>query len=168
MNRLLILLAVLLVLDVAVATAQSTKQKDSEPAAEVEKVVTAFLAAISKKDTTAFRATMIPEASLTVVFNREGVPGYNLRPVDSDVRMLGAVDSKFLERMWEPEIRIDGLLASVWTRYDFYENGAFSHCGTDAFHVLNTSEGWKISSVVYTIEPDPEKCPQSPLGEPEF
>ncbi len=168
MNRLLILLAVMLVFDVAVATAQSAKQHESEPAAEVEKVVTAFLEAISRKDTTAFRATMIPEASLTVVFNREGKPGYNLRPVDSDVRMLGSVENKFLERMWEPEIRIDGLLASVWTRYDFYTDGKFSHCGTDAFHVLNTAEGWKISSVSYTIEPDPEKCPESPLGEPEF
>ena len=160
MNRFVISFCALLFFSLSYATAQ--------PAAEVEQVVTAFLEAISNQDTTAFRATMVDEASLIALFNRDNQPGYHWRNLDSDVKMLGQTKSKFLERMWDPEIKIDGQLASVWTRYDFYQDGKFSHCGTDAFHVIQTVAGWKISSVVYTIESDPDKCPESPLGEPEF
>lgn len=146
----------------------SAQASTAQPEADVEQVVVQFLEAISKKDTTAFRATMIPEATVIATFEKEGVPAYGWRQVDADVQMLANAKAEFLERMWAPEIDIDGPVASVWTRYDFYVDGAFSHCGTDAFHVIQTEAGWKISSVVYTIESDKEKCPESPLGPPSF
>lgn len=35
-------------------------------------------------------------------------------------------------------IQVDGPLATVWARYDFYLNGTFSHCGHDAFMLALT------------------------------
>lgn len=48
------------------------------------------------------------------------------------------------ERIYDPEIRIDGGLATVWTFYAFYLGERLSHCGVDAFQLARTSEGWKI------------------------
>jgi hypothetical protein len=48
------------------------------------------------------------------------------------------------ERIWNPEVRVHGLIATVWTPYDFWTDGKFSHCGVDAFDLIKTAEGWKI------------------------
>ena len=65
------------------------------------------------------------------------------------------------ERMWNPEVRIRGAIATIWTPYDFWTDGKFSHCGIDAFDLVKTDEGWKISGGGYTIE---AQCDPSPLG----
>ena len=48
------------------------------------------------------------------------------------------------EKIWDTEIRIDGNLAQVWTKYGFYLDEKFSHCGVDAIHLTKTKDGWKI------------------------
>jgi hypothetical protein len=75
------------------------------------------------------------------------------------------VDSQtFLERMWDAEVMIHGPIAVVWTPYDFHVDGAFSHCGVDAFQLLRTEAGWVITGGTYTVERT--GCPESPLGPP--
>ena len=44
------------------------------------------------------------------------------------------------------------LIATVWTPYDFWIDGKFSHCGIDAFDLVKTDEGWKIAGGSYTLE----------------
>jgi tetratricopeptide (TPR) repeat protein len=77
-------------------------------------------------------------------------------------RITGA--SGLLERMWDPTVMVHGTVASVWTPYDFHVNGEFSHCGVDAFNLVKTDDGWRIASIVWTVEPT--GCPPSPLGPP--
>jgi hypothetical protein len=48
------------------------------------------------------------------------------------------------EKIWDTEIRVDGNLAQVWTKYGFYLDEKFSHCGVDAIHLTKTKDGWKI------------------------
>ena len=55
-----------------------------------------------------------------------------------------------------------GPIASVWTPYDFWVDGKFSHCGIDIFDLVKTAEGWKISGLTYTVERT--GCAPSPLG----
>jgi len=50
----------------------------------------------------------------------------------------------------------------VWTPYDFWVDGKFSHCGIDIFDLVKTAEGWKISGATYTVERT--GCAASPLG----
>jgi hypothetical protein len=64
--------------------------------------------------------------------------------------------------MWNPEVRVHGPIASVWTAYDFWVDGKFSHCGVDVFDLVKTAEGWKISGGAYTVERT--GCAPSPLG----
>lgn len=54
------------------------------------------------------------------------------------------------ERMWNPEVRIDGDLATLWAPYDFHRGGTFSHRGMDSFQLVRIVGTWKIASVAYT------------------
>ena len=42
------------------------------------------------------------------------------------------------ERIWNPDVRVHGSIASVWTPYDFWIDGKLSHCGVDAFELIKT------------------------------
>lgn len=58
----------------------------------------------------------------------------------------GAAD----ERISFETIRIDGPLAIVWTPYNFYYNGQFSHCGVNSFQLVRINGQWKIQYLIDT------------------
>ena len=74
---------------------------------------------------------------------------------------LQASKQTMRERIWNPEVRVHGPIATLWAPYDFWIEGKFSHCGIDAFDLIKTDKGWKIAGGTYTIE---SKCEPSPLG----
>jgi hypothetical protein len=51
------------------------------------------------------------------------------------------------ERIYDPEVRIDGDVAQVWAYYTFHRNKTFSHCGVDAFMLLKVGTEWKITQL---------------------
>jgi hypothetical protein len=58
------------------------------------------------------------------------------------------------ERLRNPVVQVDGGLASVWAEYHFYVGTRFSHCGVDTFHLVRTTEGWKIIDLADTRRKD--------------
>lgn len=75
---------------------------------------------------------------------------------------IGSMTAKILERMWNPELRISGRIASLWAPYDFHRDGKRTHCGIDHVDLVKTPEGWRIAALVYTVVTT--DCPLSPLG----
>ena len=69
-----------------------------------------------------------------------------------------------LERTWAPQVRVHKGIATLWAPYDFWLNGAFSHCGIDSFELVKTGDGWKLTGGTYTMERT--GCAPSPLGPP--
>ena len=51
------------------------------------------------------------------------------------------------ERIYDPEVRIDGNVAQVWAYYTFHRNATFSHCGVDAFMLVKVGTTWKITQL---------------------
>ena len=51
------------------------------------------------------------------------------------------------ERIFEPEVRIDGDVAQVWAYFTFHRNKEFSHCGVDAFMLRRLGAQWKITQL---------------------
>lgn len=78
------------------------------------------------------------------------------------LRELARGTSRLVERMWHPEVLVHRDVAMVWTPYDFHVDGRFSHCGVDAFTLVRAVDGWRISSIAYTVER--QGCAPSPLG----
>ena len=131
---------------------------------EVEGVARAFLEALSRTDTTALRSLMAPGLSLSSI--RAGPDGPVIRHSTGEefLNGLGTEDQDFLERMWDPAVYVQGQVAMVWTPYDFFLNGEFSHCGIDVFTMLEGEDGWRVTSITYDVVR--EGCPPSPLGPP--
>jgi hypothetical protein len=61
-----------------------------------------------------------------------------------------AAGSEWIERMYDPEVRIDGNVAQVWTYYTFHQGTTFRHCGYDAFMLLKVGGVWKITQIADT------------------
>ena len=120
--------------------------------------------AMKQQDTVQVRELFLPEARLYRLSIRDGNASLRPTTVEDFVQAIGTPGSDFLERMWNPEVRSDGPIATVWTPYDFHLNGEFSHCGVDAFQMARVGTNWKIVSIIYTVRR--EGC-NSPLGPPQ-
>lgn len=84
--------------------------------------------------------TTTPDAFKTLIKFAE-----NIQPTDD-----------YFEKILSYTIKIDGNLASVWTPYEFYIKGVFSHCGVNSFQVLKQNNTWKIIYIIDTRRKD--KC----------
>lgn len=155
-----------IVLTFGLALARAAPLPAQTPEDEVVDVVQRLLDAISDRDSASFRALVLPELQNLVVYPEDDSVVLVWRQTEESLRSLGGAGPEYLERMWEPTVLVSGPIASVWTPYDFYRDGAFSHCGVDAFHLVRTPEGWRIAALMYTVVRPQARCPDSPLGPP--
>lgn len=133
-------------LGVALATVPLAGHAQSD-SAQVVSALTRFFDAARTKDTATVRAAFDDAARLTL-----------LRPdPNGGVRVMTLGAQQFVQAVAggsgldEPirnvKVMIDGDLASVWAEYQVRANGAVSHCGYDALHMVRRPGGWKILSI---------------------
>lgn len=127
--------------------------------------VEAFLDALNAKDGPRLAATMTPNAVIRSVAENPRSGPVAVRTAEEFVASVAQSPNELRERIRDPEVRIRGRIATVWAPYDFWIDGAFSHCGIDAFSLVETENGWRISSVAYTTER--EGC-ESPVSREAF
>ena len=85
---------------------------------------------------------------------------------DQLIARLEGSEEVLIERMWDPEVRVSGDLAMVWTPYDFYVGDDLSHCGADALLLTrNEDESWTIIALSWT-RLQPPTCELHPDGPP--
>lgn len=113
-------------------------------------VVTAFFDGMRAHDYTAIRATLHPEARLLTTGVKDGAPTVEAEAIGDFLAAVAGSSHALDERIHDAEVRVDQGLASVWTAYDFYLDGTFSHCGVDAFQLARTSDGWRIIQIMDT------------------
>ncbi len=142
--KFLISLALIAVTTNTIAQREFTKS-------DAQNVIDTFFKGFHKGDTALMKTVMIKELPTQTVFtDREG----NNRVVDGSVQQfIEAIANRPKDQVWEEkllgyEIQIDGNLAHVWTPYEFWLNGNFSHCGANAFTLGKTNEGWKILHLI--------------------
>ena len=117
---------------------------------------------MASKDVDALRSILLPEGAFTSVRLSDVRVITGTRTHEEFLESIRTETEELLERMWNPTVLIYDRVATLWTHYDFHINGEFSHCGVDAINLVKTSEGWKISSITYTVQT--EGCTDSPLG----
>ncbi|MEJ2218331.1 MAG: nuclear transport factor 2 family protein [Gemmatimonadota bacterium] len=101
-------------------------------------------------DGDAVRSVFAPDARLVSVATRDGRRTVELTPVAAFVEAVARGGGGWNERMYDPEVRIDGDIASVWTFYTFHRGGRFSHCGIDSFELARGPAGWVVTQVTDT------------------
>ena len=138
-------------------------QAPADERARVLAVADSALAAISRADFVAFTDLMLDSAVT-----------FSAREADGQVRASFATRARerartfnttLTERGFRPEVHISGPLASVWMRYDFYRDGAWSHCGVDTFTMLKVGGRWRIATMAWSVE-QPPACERHPDGPP--
>lgn len=132
-----------------VAAAQSTE--DSVKAA-VNEMFTAMRNSDSVALLNSFSSTAVLQ---TIARNKEGqtiVRTENVSGFGSSISKLGKGDAD--ERISFGAIHIDGPMASVWTPYEFYFKGNFSHCGVNSFQLVRINGVWKIQYIIDTRRKD--------------
>ncbi len=155
-----LLLAAIALLGASTIDAQVDDAQNNEERAVIAAAQAVF-DAMEALDAEAFRNAVVPDGFLLSVG-----PGTTRRSSrDQFAANIERQTRPMIERIWEPEVRIDGPVATLWTAYDFYSGTEFSHCGTDAFQLAKTAEGWKVVVISYTSQAPPE-CRTHPEGPP--
>lgn len=151
-----VLVTVLFAMLPASSSAQSSADRDA-----VLKTVQLFFDTMTARDVEGARKILVPEGRFHPMDMRkpDAVPRSFSNEEYFGRLQKGTRTSR--ERMWNPEVRVHGSIATVWTPYDFWVDGKFSHCGVDAFDLIKTPDGWKIAGGTFTME---SKCEPSPLG----
>lgn len=115
-------------------------------------VVQQLFARMRTKDAAGMSALFTAEGRLVATDRRNGQPNRRVFDGPAFAKLIVETKGELKEFMYQPDVRVQGDLATVAGRYGFYVDERFSHCGTNAFHLLRTSEGWKIANAASTIE----------------
>jgi hypothetical protein len=122
---------------------------------EVLRVVQQLFDAMASQDTLAARQTMMADGQIYAVQDKGDSVQVGRRANLQFIRNLVNSERVIEERMREKQVKVElhKQLAMVWAPYDLWINKKFSHCGVDIFTLIKTNQGWKIASLVYTVEP---------------
>ncbi len=122
---------------------------------EVKAVVQTLFDAMRSADSARLHTLFTDNAQLKTV---QTSPRVMLREesVEAFIRAVGAPRKEVWdERIFDVEVKIDGELAMVWAKYEFYVDTSFSHCGVNLFQLLKQNGEWKIFSVTDTRRKSP-------------
>lgn len=117
---------------------------------EVLAVVDRLFDGMRSADTTMMRSTFHPEVRLVTTGEQDGRPVASLVPVERWLEAVAGADVVLDERLYDAKVQVAGSLASVWAFYTLHAGDRFSHCGYDAFQLVRTTDGWKITQVADT------------------
>ncbi len=118
---------------------------------------------ISEEDFSALANLMIADAVTVSTRFDDGHHQVQVQTASSHASRTESPD--LVERGFDPKIMVDESVAMVWYPYDIYVEGEWSHCGVDIFSLVRTDLGWKIGSIVYSVQ-QPPLCQPHPDGKP--
>lgn len=149
-------IVLLIMVTTQIVHAQAPSERDA-----VMKAMETFLATMTARDIEGARSILVPQGRFHRVQIAKDKQTVGSMSNEEYLAQLQSNKQTYRERIWNPEVRVHGPIATLWAPYDFWVDGKFSHCGVDAFEFVKTEEGWKIAGGTYTIE---FTCEPSPLG----
>ena len=127
-------------------------QSDSAATAGVVATIRQLFDGMRNADSVAVQTAFHPEARLqTAVVGPDGIVKVQNADLARFARSVGTAPRGILdERLLYTEIRVDGPLATAWTPYTFVLRGQISHCGVNAFQLVNVDNRWQILQITDT------------------
>jgi hypothetical protein len=142
-----IILPLLLVLFIGMKTQAQSNEEDS-----IIQIIQTMFDGMRAGDSTMVSSTFGEEIQMSTVFRTK--KGEHKMIKDNPQKFLNAVGTPHKEiwdeRIFSYDVKIDGLLASVWTEYSFYLDDKFSHCGVNVFQFFKNKNGWEITNITDT------------------
>jgi len=120
--------------------------------AKVKATINTFFEGFHKGDTILVKSVMMDKMLLQTTYKTK--EGNNVLVSEESSKLMSAIanrpnDQKWDERLLNYNIQVDGVMAHVWTPYEFWFNDEFSHCGVNSFQLFNDNGHWKI---IYLID----------------
>lgn len=124
---------------------------EADDTRDIEAVVESFFDNMRESNGERIKTLITDDTTLQSVRVQEG----STQRSSSDMaRFIESVDNAkpgaLDEKIQNLTIHKDGPMATAWMEYQFFYNGEFSHCGVNSMNLVQTSEGWKIFSIVDT------------------
>lgn len=132
------------------AAAQNPPPPDERQA--VLATVEGLFAAMLARDGAAVTALVEPQGIVTAITVAPEGNRIAISPWADFAARLPQAPGPVRERMFAPEVRINGDLAMVWSRYDLSIGDTFSHCGTDLFDLIRRDGRWRLLHATFTRE----------------
>ena len=135
--------------------------------AEMRQVTTHFQTALQKKDGPALRSLFLNDSVPVIgVASDKTITRIRMKKADA-AKVLPSTSSKFIESIVSDKsdsqenfsnIRIngDGAVACIYFNFVFESDGNPENIGSESWLLVRTDQGWKISSIVYSMN-FPEK-----------
>lgn len=119
---------------------------------EAKQTIVTFFEGFHKGDTTLMKSVMMDKVYMQTAFKNQ--EGNDILVTDEPEKLLKAIADRTADQKWEEKIldykiQVDGNMANVWTTYEFWFNGQFSHCGVNSFQLFYDNGTWKI---IYLID----------------
>lgn len=129
----------------------SVTAQDSFTEADAKGLIYTFFEGFHKGDTLMMQSVLAENVVLqSASVSREGKDILSVTPMSEFLKSIGSrpADQVWDEKLLGYQVQMDGNLAHVWTPYEFWYNGKFSHCGANAFTLAKLEEGWKIIHLI--------------------
>jgi len=107
-----------------------------------------LFAGMKNADTVMIKSVFADNAILQTITKSDAVKTEKLQDFLSSFSKLSKNDAD--EKIKFEAIHVDGNLASVFTPYEFYYKGKFSHCGANSFQLVKQNNVWKIQYLIDT------------------
>jgi len=125
--------------------------------AKVKATINTFFEGFHKGDTILVKSVMMDKMLLQTTYKTK--EGNNVLVSEESSKLMSAIanrpnDQKWDERLLTYNIQVDGIMAHVWTPYEFWFNDEFSHCGVNSFQLFNDNGHWKIIYLIDTRRQD--------------
>ncbi|WP_047546736.1 nuclear transport factor 2 family protein [Psychroserpens sp. Hel_I_66] len=132
----------------------------SQPSEEeaVEQTIETFFEGFHKQDGAMVLSTVHSEIKMqSISSNSDNKTALTTSSFTDFLRSIASIpkEKTFKEEILDYIIQIDGNMASVWTPYNFYLNGNFSHCGVNSFQLFKDNGKWKI---IYIVDTRRKEC----------
>lgn len=118
---------------------------------EVEKTIRNLFLGMKNADPELVKSTFSDTAILQTI-TKSGLENEELKDFLGSISKYSKNDLD--ERIVIDVIRTDGDLASVFTPYEFFFKGKFSHCGANSFQLVKQNGEWKIQYLIDTRRKD--------------
>lgn len=127
--------------------AQAQSAEDS-----VKIVINNLFKAMKNSDAILSKSVFTDSAILqTIGKNKEGETVVKTLALTSFIESIGQLPIGAADEQISFDlIKIDAALAIVWTPYQFFFNGKFSHCGVNSFQLVKLNNEWKIQYLIDT------------------
>jgi hypothetical protein len=137
---------------IALSIESFAQEKHDQDKKEILQKVQQFFDALETQDTVLYKSILLKDGQTWAISEKDGKVKYSMRQFSDRLKTLINPASIIQEKTLRSQVMIHKQIAMAWVPYTLDISGKFSHTGVDVFTLLKTSEGWKISTLGFTID----------------